>query len=387
MSEKKMKLYVICLMIVGSIFLVSSVDAVPVKIMPLGDSITGSPGCWRALLWQSLRGNGYTNIDFVGTLPDPGCGITYDGDNEGHGGFLATGIVADNQLPGWLAATTPDIVMMMLGTNDTWSSKGTSVILDAFTTLVGQMRASNPDMKILVAQLTPNNYSGCTQCTPNIIDLNAAIPGWAADHYTSRSPIVVVDQFTGYNTETDTYDGCHPNDSGNVKIAARWFPALASYLDGIIPTPGPTSVPTPAPTPIDCSNAREWNATAVYETTGTKVVYNGILYQNNWYSSGQNPEENSDPNEVWTRIGPCGTQTTRTPTPVPTPTSHITRGDVNTDGRIDIVDALMVAQYYVGLNVSGFNPAVADADCNGNIDIIDALIIAQYYVGLISQFC
>src|SRR3954454_14239078 len=26
----------------------------PVKIMALGDSITGSPGCWRALLWQML---------------------------------------------------------------------------------------------------------------------------------------------------------------------------------------------------------------------------------------------------------------------------------------------------------------------------------------------
>ncbi|MCO6716812.1 cellulose-binding protein, partial [Streptomyces sp. CHB19.2] len=26
--------------------------ATPVRVMPLGDSITGSPGCWRALLWN-----------------------------------------------------------------------------------------------------------------------------------------------------------------------------------------------------------------------------------------------------------------------------------------------------------------------------------------------
>ncbi|HEX9538845.1 MAG TPA: hypothetical protein VGA04_11820, partial [Streptosporangiaceae bacterium] len=93
----------------------------PVKIMPLGDSITGSPGCWRALLWNMLQNAGYTNIHFVGTLPPQGCGIPYDGNNEGHGGALATGIVSQNLLPGWLAATNPDIVMMHLGTNDVWN--------------------------------------------------------------------------------------------------------------------------------------------------------------------------------------------------------------------------------------------------------------------------
>jgi hypothetical protein len=41
--------------------------ATPVRIMPLGDSITGSPGCWRALLWNRLQNAGHTDIDFVGT--------------------------------------------------------------------------------------------------------------------------------------------------------------------------------------------------------------------------------------------------------------------------------------------------------------------------------
>src|SRR5512147_1449045 len=68
----------------------SAEAAAATRIMPLGDSITGSPGCWRALLWQKLVNNGYTNIDFVGTLPAQGCGFTYDGENEGHGGILGT---------------------------------------------------------------------------------------------------------------------------------------------------------------------------------------------------------------------------------------------------------------------------------------------------------
>jgi hypothetical protein len=61
-------------------------------------------------------------------------------------------------------------------------------------------------------------------------------------------------------------------------------------------------------------------------------------------------------------------------------------GDANSSGSVDIVDALLIAQYYVGLNPQGINTAVMDVDANGGIDIIDALLVAQYYVGLISDF-
>ncbi len=61
-------------------------------------------------------------------------------------------------------------------------------------------------------------------------------------------------------------------------------------------------------------------------------------------------------------------------------------GDVNSNGSIDIVDALLVAQYYVGLNPSGFSAQYADVNSSGSIDIVDALLVAQYYVGLITEF-
>jgi endo-1,4-beta-xylanase len=64
-----------------------------------------------------------------------------------------------------------------------------------------------------------------------------------------------------------------------------------------------------------------------------------------------------------------------------------TLGDVNDDGDINIVDALLVAQYYVGLNPSGFDVSRADTNCDGSVNIVDALLIAQYYVGLVSEFC
>ena len=61
-------------------------------------------------------------------------------------------------------------------------------------------------------------------------------------------------------------------------------------------------------------------------------------------------------------------------------------GDANGDNSIDIVDALLVAQYYVRLPISTFYPDVADVDASGTIDIVDALLIAQFYVGLITEF-
>jgi endo-1,4-beta-xylanase len=75
------------------------------------------------------------------------------------------------------------------------------------------------------------------------------------------------------------------------------------------------------------------------------------------------------------------------PTTAPTaaPACSLT-GDVNGNGTVDIVDALLIAQLYVGLNPSGFNASCADVNCSGSVDIVDALLIAQLYVGLISNF-
>jgi lysophospholipase L1-like esterase len=244
------------IVVITALSLPAAHAATPVRVMPLGDSITGSPGCWRALLWSRLQSAGITNVDLVGTLPPQGCGVTYDGDNEGHGGILATNMADGNQLPPWLAATHPDIVMMHLGTNDVWSGRTPSVILTAFSKLVDQMRASNPSMKILVAKIIPMGTQACAECPQRVIDFDNTIQGWANGKTTGQSPIIVVDQWTGFNTATDTTDGVHPNNNGNQKISDRWFPQLSAAINGTTPpttppvtTPPPTTPPRTTPPP------------------------------------------------------------------------------------------------------------------------------------------
>lgn len=80
---------------------------------------------------------------------------------------------------------------------------------------------------------------------------------------------------------------------------------------------------------------------------------------------------------------PGGSTSTTTSTGGP----DYTLGDVDDDGSITIVDALLIAQRYVGLDPAGFTaPAEAgDVDEDGQISIVDALLVAQYYVGIIDQ--
>jgi cellulase/cellobiase CelA1 len=102
-------------------------------------------------------------------------------------------------------------------------------------------------MKIIVAQIIPMGANACATCPADVIAFNNRIPGWAAGLTTAQSPIVVVDQWTGFNTATDTGDGVHPNDAGFQKMSDRFYPVLSQVLNGIIP-PLPTASPTVSPT-------------------------------------------------------------------------------------------------------------------------------------------
>jgi hypothetical protein len=53
--------------------------------------------------------------------------------------------------------------------------------------------------------------------------------------------------------------------------------------------------------------------------------------------------------------------------------------DVNASGDIDILDALIVAQAYVGLNPANYNSSVADVNADGSIVIVETLILRWSY--------
>jgi len=69
-----------------------------------------------------------------------------------------------------------------------------------------------------------------------------------------------------------------------------------------------------------------------------------------------------------------------------TPLFSEVKGDVNNDTNINIVDALMTAQYTIGIQPVNFDADAADVNWDKTITIVDALMIAQYSVGVITEF-
>jgi lysophospholipase L1-like esterase len=135
--------------------------------------------------------------------------------------------VSDSRdLATWFDGRPADIVLMHFGTNDVWNNIAPANILNAYTTIVNKMRMVNPNVRIMVAQITSLMPSGCTDCPTRVTTLNGMIPAWATSNSTTASPITVVDQNTGFNVATDTGDGVHANDAGSTKIATKWFNAL-----------------------------------------------------------------------------------------------------------------------------------------------------------------
>ncbi|MBN2440194.1 MAG: hypothetical protein JXJ04_02580 [Spirochaetales bacterium] len=147
----------------------------------------------------------------------------------------------------------------------------------------------------------------------------------------------------------------------------------------------------------------DWNdhaASEEYEARGTIALEMGVrypivveFYENGgdaalhlWWSNRYLPREIVPQSQLYSGSTPTtGPTAVTTPDPTATPGGGcFLLGDINDDGTVDIVDALLVAQYYVGLNPD-IDTACAEVNCDGTIDIIDALLIAQYYVGLITS--
>lgn len=59
-------------------------------------------------------------------------------------------------------------------------------------------------------------------------------------------------------------------------------------------------------------------------------------------------------------------------------------GDADNNGSVNDIDALVIAQYYIGLDPEDLlAPEVIDVNCDGKKNIVDAFMVALYYVDLI----
>ncbi|MBD2080592.1 SGNH/GDSL hydrolase family protein [Leptolyngbya sp. FACHB-17] len=210
---------------------VASVDGTPtsIRIMPLGDSITQADrnhNSYRRPLWLKLRAAGY-DVNFVGSTKSHYLGNApksdFDQDHEGHWGWEVDEVLA--QIDRWSEVAKPDVVLLHLGTNDILGGQSFDGTIAELRQLIETMRQRNPRLKILIAQLIPS--SGGEALTQQF---NQQVAVLARSINSQTSPVILVDQFSGFNVQQDTYDGLHPNESGEQKMASRWFQSLNKVL-------------------------------------------------------------------------------------------------------------------------------------------------------------
>lgn len=201
----------------------------PVRILPLGDSITtgvGAAGGYRASLYARLVNAGYA-VDFVGTKTSNGAAGLPDSDHEGHNGFRMDQLNAGLDL--WLDADPdPDVVLLLIGTNDFAQNYDLANATNRLENLIARVATARPYARILVSNLLLRTDDAWTEAAIQA-QFNPYIPGIVTRQAALGRRVTFVD-LRSLVGAADLLDGVHPNQSGYAKMAGGWFNAITGVI-------------------------------------------------------------------------------------------------------------------------------------------------------------
>ena len=286
----------------------------PVRILPLGDSLTygllpnpASEDSYRGHLFRSLTQLGYS-IDLVGPNHSP-LGLGGDPDHAGFGGYTIgpdrsvdyRGTPANlGKLVGeWVPALNPDVIILDIGANDL--AAGDQPVSDLAA------EAADPNGRVL-ANLAPLRLQGLVnlllRLAPNAIiivgDTPPAGASAAADSSASKAALRAMakqlgetsDQDrvlyapvyqrlldAGFDRTRDLVDGTHMTAAGGAMFAAALQPTVLPILDRLCAaspstpvTPSTTKKPVTPVTPTTVRSPTSKPAGSSARTTKRRVL-------------------------------------------------------------------------------------------------------------------
>ncbi len=282
----------------------SSASAAPVRIMPVGDSITqGSAGdyTWRFRLWESLQTGGPAGgVDFVGTrnaLWNPQTG-KQDGnrfyadpnfDQDHQAIWLRTLIDESLTIGGTIKAmaTKPDVIVVDLGTND--YARGASKSMTALRAFITNARAAAPGVDVVVLGLYRlyNVKGRAYENTSYVQGFNASLPTLAAQLDTPSQRVVAAPVEPAFDAATMTWDGRHPTPKGELVLARAASDALqtigvGSGWDGASIAGWPAKGPTPT---LTAASTTSFNLQWAHTTAGAlayRIEYRDVSGNGPW---------------------------------------------------------------------------------------------------------
>lgn len=221
------------------------------EIMPIGDSIThGVPASyWASMsplpqrtyryhLWEEMHTRGWC-ADFVGTQSgigdDDETTLDFDPEHFGYGGYRTVDI--DSLLVCDMTGCTfpnADIALIQLGANDIilplafGSGVDLPGALAGMKSIVAKLQMQNPNIKIAIATILPIDpvVALLSQAPTHVTAWNTVYLPQVVSWSTATSPVILVDQNTGFTHPTHFVDFVHLNDQGEQMLAYNWANAL-----------------------------------------------------------------------------------------------------------------------------------------------------------------
>jgi lysophospholipase L1-like esterase len=218
--------------------------AKPIKIMPIGDSITDDcslNGAWRLYLQPMLETNGFP-FTFTGRQISSPVGAFNKTHHEGYCGaviappgvFAVHGysttdayllkIVADAML---ITANRPDVVMLLIGANDIGRGRNPYVVAtNDMSNLLNLIFSNVPNANIVISKITSlqNASLNYGPYATNVIIYNAALQSMVNQRRAAGQNVFLADMFSAvdYNTMFMP-DHVHPSALGLSAMAKEFL--------------------------------------------------------------------------------------------------------------------------------------------------------------------
>lgn len=206
----------------------------PCRILPLGDSITfglgGSPGGYRVPLFGIAREKKH-DIVFIGRVrsgPAMAFGAPFSPAHEGYSGYTVApcggreGIAP--LVDGALSGELPDVVLLMIGTNDVAVGCDLAESARALEAIVDRVAERAPSATTVVASIVPTQSPAMdlrgdayVASVAKLVEARAA-RGGRIRFADVRAAFVARE---GYRTQL-LADLVHPNDAGYAVMAEVW---------------------------------------------------------------------------------------------------------------------------------------------------------------------
>ncbi|MFD7694756.1 SGNH/GDSL hydrolase family protein [Streptomyces sp. NPDC059805] len=223
------------------------------RFMPVGDSMTiGSAGehTWRYRMWQHLRDTYGGPFALVGPRE-----TLYDKATEAPSSYeYADPDFPRAHLAGWgegwqhmapliadaVRAHRADVLLVSLGLIDLGFYTNAEQTAENVRAFVAEARTANPRVRIVVLPVIPNvRATNDAPFAAQVTRFNELLAKAVADLDEPRSPLLLASPPPSYAIDLDTYDGTHPNASGEHKIAAAFADAMHQAWDLGEPYDGP----------------------------------------------------------------------------------------------------------------------------------------------------